>query len=46
MPGIRNFASAKEYSKWLAYGNIHHLFKHEGKGYDIHIAGKHHKVDH
>jgi len=39
-----NFGSMEKYRRWVAYGNIHHVFN--GPGETIHIKGKLHRVKH
>lgn len=41
-----NFKSKKNYSKWLAYGHIHNVFKATPGDQLIKIRGKKHKVKH
>jgi hypothetical protein len=39
-----NFKSKAKYEKWLAYGHSNNLF--DGKGVNVKIRGKPHKVVH
>ena len=41
-----HFKSKESYMKWVAHGQIHHLFKHKAPYEKIFIHGKLHKVKH
>ncbi len=44
--GTRNFRSKEAYSKWLAYGHIHHSFEETPGNQNVKIRGHKHKVKH
>lgn len=41
-----HFKSSEAYRKYLAYGNIHHVFKHKAPYAKVVLHGKPHKVLH
>lgn len=46
MPKTLHFKSKEAYRKYLAFGNIHKVFKHKAPYSKIVIRGKAHKVKH
>lgn len=42
----RNFKSTAAYKKWLAYGQIHGVFKNTPGNTPVKIKGKTHRVKH